>query len=46
MPEYSSDSNESQKLKKSKRIAAYVKVVLRNVKGYKLVHVRNGCRIV
>jgi hypothetical protein len=26
VPEYSSDSNASQKLKKSKRIAAYVKV--------------------
>ncbi len=47
VPEYSSDSNASQKLKKKQADCRICwSWVLRNVKGYKLVHVRNRCPIV
>ena len=47
VPEYSSDSNASQKLKKSKRKCRIcLSWILRNAKGYKIVHARIECRIV
>ena len=47
VPEYSSDSNASQELKKKQAgVPHMIELSLRNVKGYKLVHVRNRCRIV
>jgi hypothetical protein len=47
VPEYSSDSNASQELeKKQAEVPHMFELSLRNVKGHKLVHVRNRCRIV
>ena len=47
MPEYSSDSNASQELKKKQAEVPHMfELSSRNVKGYKLVHARNECRIV
>ena len=47
VPEYSSDSNASQELKKKQaEVPHMIELSLRNVKGYKLVHARIECRIV
>jgi hypothetical protein len=47
VPEYSSDSNASQKLKKKQAEVPHMfELSFGNVKGHKLVHVRNRCRIV
>ncbi len=47
VPEYSSDSNASQKLKKKQAEVPHMcELSFRNVKGYKLVHARIECRIV
>jgi hypothetical protein len=47
VPDYSSDSNASQELKKKQaEVPHMIELGLRNVKGHKLVHVRIECRIV
>ena len=47
VPEYSSDSNASQELKKKQAEVPHMfEVSFGNVKRYKLVHARIECRIV
>jgi hypothetical protein len=46
VPKYSSDSIASQKVKEKQADCRICLIsVFRNVKGYKLVHVGNRCRI-